>query len=221
MKIGGDKMKSPRTKVEVDGLEAKYYDFFMDFLTFGYYRRFINDAIRFMKIKKQDKILDLGSGTGRNACIMRKYLDDAGEIIGIDISDIMLKKSQKRCKNYKNVHFKKIRIEEEIPYENYFDKVFISFVLHGFEQEDREKILKNVAKVLKPGGEFFILDYSNAGEEEIQGIYKIFLSKIECPLAYEYVLLDQEKFLSLYGFSNFTYNYFFFKRVNLLKALKD
>lgn len=55
MKIGGDKMKSPRTKVEVDGLEAKYYDFFMDFLIFGYYRRFINDAIRFMKIKNRIK----------------------------------------------------------------------------------------------------------------------------------------------------------------------
>lgn len=152
---------------------------------------------------------------------MRKYIKDQGEIVGLDISDIMIEKSKKRCRNYDNVRFEKARIEEELPYREYFDKAFISFVLHGFEQEDREKILKNIHFALKPKGELFILDYTHAHPREVQGIYKIFLTKLECPLAYEFVILDQEAFLKEFGFSNFSYNYFFYKRVNLLKAIKN
>ena len=213
-------MGSKRTKVEVKGFEAKYYDILMDILTLGGYKKTMEKAISLMNLKPNDKILDLGSGPGRNACIMRRYVDDEGEIIGLDISDIMISKARKRCKKFENVRFEKVRIEEEISYTSYFDKVFISFVLHGFEQEDREKIVKNVYKALKPGGEFFILDYTHDVPKNIRGIYKIFLTKIECPLAYEYVILDQEKFLKEYGFSDFTYHYFFYKRVNLLGAKK-
>ncbi len=214
-------MGSPRSKVEVKGFEAKYYDFLMDILTFGAYKKTMEKAIELMGISENDKILDLGSGTGRNACIMRKYIKDQGEIVGLDISDIMIEKSKKRCRNYDNVRFEKARIEEELPYREYFDKAFISFVLHGFEQEDREKILKNIHFALKPKGELFILDYTHAHPREVQGIYKIFLTKLECPLAYEFVILDQEAFLKEFGFSNFSYNYFFYKRVNLLKAIKN
>ncbi len=213
-------MTSARTKVEVKGFEAKYYDILMDILTLGGYKKTMEKAISLMNIKPDDKILDLGSGTGRNACIMRRYLNDEGEIIGLDISDIMLSKAKRRCKRFKNIRFERVRIEEEIPYTLHFDKAFISFVLHGFEQEDRVKIVKNVYKALRPGGEFFILDYSHDSPENIQGIYRFFLTKIECPLAYEFVILDQEKFLRESGFSDFTYHYFFYKRVNLLRARK-
>ncbi len=213
-------MGSPRSKVEIKGFEAKYYDILMDVLTLGAYGKTMKKAIELMKIKREDKILDLGSGTGRNACIMRNYLNDNGEIVGLDISEIMIGKAERRCRKYKNVSFEKVRIEKEIPYKNYFDKAFISFVLHGFEQFDREKIVKNVYNALKVGGEFFILDYAHDEEENITGIYHYFLTKIECPLAYEYAILDQEDFLRKHGFSGFEYAYFFFKRVNLLKGVK-
>ncbi len=213
-------MGSPRSKVEIKGFEAKYYDILMDLLTFGRYKSTMETAIKLMKLRKEDKVLDLGSGTGRNACIMRRYIGDEGEIAGLDISDIMLGKAEKRCKQYKNVHFVKARIEKDIPYKNYFDKAFISFVLHGFEREDREKIVENVYSALKPNGEFFILDYSQEKPEKIQGIFRFFLEKVECPLAYEYIIMDHEEFLRDKGFSNFEYHYFFFKRVNLLKATK-
>ncbi len=213
-------MGSPRSKVEIDGFEAKYYDILMDILTLGFYGKTMKKAIGLMNLKKKDKVLDLGAGTGRNACIMRSYLDDKGEIVGLDISDIMLEKARKKCKKYDNVSFKKVRIEDEIPYKNYFDKAFISFVLHGFEQYDREKIVRNVYNALKVGGEFFVLDYSHDREENLTGIYRYFLTKVECPLAYEYVLMDQEKFLKEHGFTGFEYSWFFFKRVNLMKAVK-
>ena len=119
-----------------------------------------------------------------------------------------------------NVEFINARIEENIGYENYFDKAFISFVLHGFENDDKEKIVSNVYKALKHGGEFFILDYAHTDMEKVVGIFKFFLNKIECPLAYEFVILDQESFFRNLGFSDFSYNYYFYKKVNLLKISK-
>ena len=45
-----------------------HYDAILDIATFGKYSPFIEKAIEMMRIRPQDKILDLGTGTGRNAC---------------------------------------------------------------------------------------------------------------------------------------------------------
>ena len=41
------------------------------------------------------------------------------------------------------------RIEKSLPFREKFDRIFISFVLHGFPQDVREVIIKNVFKVLR------------------------------------------------------------------------
>lgn len=64
----------PESKVEVSGFTARYYDILMDIITFGAYPSLIQKAIRLMEIKPDDRIIDLGAGTGRNACLMMKYL---------------------------------------------------------------------------------------------------------------------------------------------------
>ena len=80
----------PESKVEISKLTAKYYDMLMDILTFGGYSLFIYKAIQLMNIKPNDKIIDLGAGTGRNACLMMNYLSTKGELIGLDISNEMV-----------------------------------------------------------------------------------------------------------------------------------
>ena len=72
----------PDSGVELNPFTAKNYDTVMNMATLGLYRGFIHRAIRAMDIQRGDKILDLGCGTGRNACIMAKYLDDNGKITG-------------------------------------------------------------------------------------------------------------------------------------------
>ncbi|MCD6382606.1 MAG: class I SAM-dependent methyltransferase, partial [Candidatus Hydrothermae bacterium] len=77
--------------IEIRGFTARHYDLLMDILTLGLYRKFIKSAIKAMEIKRGDRILDLGAGTGRNACIMREYVGDAGEIIALEIGEEMIK----------------------------------------------------------------------------------------------------------------------------------
>ena len=70
----------PKSKVEVKGFTARHYDNLMDIITFGKYSSFIEDAIKLMKIRPDDRIIDLGAGTGRNACLMMKYLSEKRKI---------------------------------------------------------------------------------------------------------------------------------------------
>jgi len=107
-----------------------------------------------MNIQPNDKIIDLGAGTGRNACMMANYLSTKGEFVGLDISSEMVTQFERKCASLPNAKIVNQRIDEPLPYENEFDKVFISFVLHGFPQDVRRKIIRNAFKVLKKGGNF-------------------------------------------------------------------
>ena len=99
MKLKKDKIY-PDSEVELTPFTAINYDKIMNIATLGLYRGFIHRAIKAMNIQSEDKILDLGCGTGRNACIMGKYLSGTGKITGMDISPIMERQFNKKLKNY-------------------------------------------------------------------------------------------------------------------------
>jgi len=61
----------------------------MDIVTLSTYSSFIQKTIQLTNIQPNDRIIDLGVGTGRNACIMMNYLSVKGELIALDISNEM------------------------------------------------------------------------------------------------------------------------------------
>jgi len=75
------------------------------------------------------------------------------------------------------------RADQFLPFKEKFDKVFISFVLHGFPQNIREKVIKNIFEVLKNGGVFFILDYNEFDKDLMPFYLRILFKVIECPYA--------------------------------------
>ena len=85
-----------------------------------------------MRIRPGDEILDLGSGTGRNACLMMDALGRTGRLVGVDISEEMLGQSQRCCRPYPQVDFVEARIERPLGFRQEFDKACLFFVLHGF-----------------------------------------------------------------------------------------
>ena len=210
----------PESKVEISKLIAKYYDKLMDIFTLGAYFSFIQKAIRLMNIKSNDRIIDLGAGTGRNACLMMNYLSTKGELVGLDISDEMVTQFKKRCANFTNAKIISQRIDKPLPYENKFDKAFISFVLHGFPQDVRRQIIKNAFKALKKNGEFFILDYNEFSLKEMPFYLKIPFKLIECPYAFDFIEKNWQKILAEEGFNHFEKHLFFRNYLRLLKGVK-
>jgi ubiquinone/menaquinone biosynthesis C-methylase UbiE len=210
----------PESKVEVQGFTAKHYDTITNIISFGFYGAFIAKAISKFEIKDRDYILDLGCGTGRNACLMRSYLSDKGFILGLDVSEGMGKQFNRKLGNVKNVAFKNQRIDLPFSLEDTFDKVFISFVLHGFPHEVRETIIHNAYGNLKTGGTFWILDFNEFQLRDMPFYYRIPFVIIECPYALDFIKRDWKMILEKSGFNNFRETLYLKSYVRLLAARK-
>ena len=210
----------PESKVEINGIVARHYDKLINIITLGRYSFFIQKIILLMEIKPNHKIIDLGTGTGRNACLMMKQLSTKGELVGLDISEEMILQFNKNCAEFSNAKVIYKRIDQDLDYEMYFDKALISFVLHGFPQEARNQIIRNAFKALKKNGEFFILDYNEFSLKEMPFYLKIPFKFAECPYAFDFIEKDWKKILSEEGFSYFEEYLFFKKYIRLLKAKK-
>jgi demethylmenaquinone methyltransferase/2-methoxy-6-polyprenyl-1,4-benzoquinol methylase len=173
-----------------------------------------------MGINSGHSILDLGSGTGKNECFMAEKIGPYGKIVGVDVSDEMLSRARKRCRNYPNVIFKKQRAELPLPYKEDFETVFISFVLHGFEDDQKLGIIHNAYQALKAGGSLYVLDYAEFDLGRMWFPLRWAFTHWECQLAAEFLKLDIKKMLRSQGFSNFEEEFFFKGHLRLLKAVK-
>jgi demethylmenaquinone methyltransferase/2-methoxy-6-polyprenyl-1,4-benzoquinol methylase len=193
----------------------------MNIASAGFYRGFIHRAIKAMNIQPGDKILDLGCGTGRNACLMAKYLNDNGKIIGMDVSSIMEQQFNKKCAKYPHIKFINQRIDLPFSLAEKFDKIFISFVIHGFPHRVRQTVLENIAAHLKPGGAFFMLDFAEFDINAMPRLYRIVFKKIECKYAFDFIERDWKQILNSYQFTEFEEIFFLKKYVRLLKAKKS
>jgi len=211
---------SQRSHIEVGGWAAHHYDLTMDLLLVGRYQAFIEKAIARMDIRQGDAILDLGSGTGRNICVMLKVLGSTGRVVGVDINQEMLRQARQRCQAYPQVSFLNRRIEEPLPFHEEFDKAFISFTLHGFEDEDKERVIANAYQALKPGGIFWILDYNEFDLDQQWFPFRWAFRRFECELASEFLSLDLKGMLARQGFGHFVPYLFLRGYVRLLGAEK-
>ena len=208
------------SKVEVTGFEARHYDSLMNVITAGTYPFFIRRAVRDMHIQPTDHILILGSGTGRNACLMHRALSADGRIVGLDIGEEMLAQARARCREMSNVTFEQQRIEVTLPYRAAFDKVFMAFVLHGFVHEDRLRIVQNAYQALKPGGVFQVLDYAHFDPARSGWLIRTIFGRFECPLATDFARRDWEAILRAQGFDRFAAQHYYRGYVRLLSAYK-
>ena len=193
---------SIRSKVVITGFKATHYDEILDFITLGWYPRFIHRVIENMNPLQGEKFVELGVGNGRNARLISQKVGKEGEVIGFDVSMEMLNRARQKTRGYDNIKIIKHSILEAYPeeYTNYFDAALIVFVFHGFEDWEKDRILKNLHRILKPGGRFYILDYEQVDFEKQNILYRLFMHRIECPLAIEFLNYKLSDKLIHYGF---------------------
>jgi len=213
-------LRQEDSKVEVNGLEARYYDILMNLITLGRYPSFIRQAIGDIGLKPGDRVLDFGAGTGRNALVMQTFVGDSGKITALEIGSEMQEQFRKKTASFPGIELSGSHIDEPLPFTEKYDVVFISFVLHGFIQEKRNVIIQNAYNALKPGGQFAILDYSNFDVDQAAWYAGYAIRKVECPLAEDYINRDTKAMLASFGFSDFKEHFYFKNYLRLLLAKK-
>ena len=113
---------------------------------------------QFAQIKKGDVVVDLGSGAGNDCFIARHETGETGKVIGIDFTPAMIEKarSNAEARGFNNVEFRQGDIESMPINASTADVVVSNCVLNLVPNKDA--VIKDIYRVLKPGGHFSISD---------------------------------------------------------------
>lgn len=156
---------------------SKKYNLMNDIMSFGTHRLWKKRLIEIMNINSNDKIIDVGSGTGDLSTIILKENKNV-LIYAVDLNLEMLNEAKKQFNNQQKEKIKFINANaENLPFENnFFDKYVISFCLRNITYI--EKALRESFRVLKPGGKFYCLEFSSPTSSVINKIYSKYKNKI-------------------------------------------
>ena len=203
---------------------ADKYDLMNDLMSLGVHRLWKRHFIAISGIQPGQRVLDLAGGTGDIAALMSKQVGAHGRVVLSDINAAMLAVGRRRMEDrglVGNIEYS-LANAEQLPFADAeFDAVTIAFGPRNVT--DQPAALKEMLRVLKPGGRAMILEFSSVEFAGLKKIYDTYsfgilprLGKIiaDDEDSYRYLAEsirkhpDQEKLAGMLedaGFSNVTY----------------
>jgi demethylmenaquinone methyltransferase/2-methoxy-6-polyprenyl-1,4-benzoquinol methylase len=153
------------------------YDLLNHLLSANIDKLWRRNAIQKLKPHKPKLILDIATGTGDFAIAAARIKNAI--VIGIDISQGMLEVGQKKLEKRdltETIELLKAD-SENLPFDNdKFDAAIVGFGVRNFE--NLKKGLTEINRVLKPGGVFYVLEFSKPVKSPYKQIYQFYFTKI-------------------------------------------
>jgi ubiquinone/menaquinone biosynthesis C-methylase UbiE len=140
--------------------------------------------------KSPQRILDMGCGSGTTTFVYGELFPDA-EVIGIDLSAPLVRfcREWKERRGASNVSFYQENAEATHWPDESFDIVHFTYVVHEMPQENARQVLREMYRLLKPGGTFSAMEVMyDETEEERQA--RVNRSTAAEPFLEEYMKLN-------------------------------
>lgn len=163
-------------------------------LSVGGEQRFRQLALQNLTIQSTTPVLDLCCGSGQTT---RFLVERSHQVTGLDASPRSIQRAQQ---NVPQANFVEA-FAEAMPFpDQTFDLVHTSVALHEMEANQLQQILGEVYRVLRPGGDFALLDFHPTTNLLFRpGLY-LFLQLFETETAWEFLRTDLVQVLQLVGF---------------------
>jgi demethylmenaquinone methyltransferase/2-methoxy-6-polyprenyl-1,4-benzoquinol methylase len=179
---------------EVFDSVADSYDLMNDLMSLGVHRLWKRDFASNSGIGIGDKVLDLAGGTGDIAALMSKRVGINGRIVLSDINEAMLNVGRQRLEDQgivNNIRYA-IANAEHLPFDSgEFDAVTIAFGLRNVT--DKSAALREMFRVLRPGGKAMILEFSEVQPEPLKAIYNAW-SFVALPILGKLIADDEDSY---------------------------
>lgn len=156
---------------------AGRYDLLNSLMTAGLHHAWRERAVDRAEVSPGDSVLDVCCGTGDLSFELAGRVSPGGHVVGCDFSEPMLDLAREKAADREVP----VRFEWadalELPYdEGRFDAVTVGFGVRNFA--DRDRGLREMARVLKPGGRLVILEFTTPTRPPFSTFYSLWFDRI-------------------------------------------
>ncbi len=152
---------------------ASKYDLMNDLMSFGVHRLWKRWFAATSGVRAGDSVLDLAGGTGDIAALLLPQVGAAGSVVIGDINAAMLRTGRDRLLDrglVRNLEYAQLNAEA-LPFgDRSFDAVTIAFGLRNVT--DKPHALREMHRVLRPGGRALILEFSSVRSQWFKPLYE-------------------------------------------------
>jgi ubiquinone/menaquinone biosynthesis methyltransferase len=151
---------------------ADRYDFITGFLSYGQDRKWKRQLIQMAALRDSDRVLDLACGTGD---ILFSAVPPARSGVGLDVTHRMLQLAQQRRRDPRTPLVTADMLA--LPFgDGHFTVVTTGYGLRNVP--DLDQALREIYRVLAPGGRLLSLDFNRPGNPIVRGAYHAYLSVV-------------------------------------------
>ena len=150
--------KARRVRGVFDSVASRY-DVMNDLMSGGLHRAWKAYTIMVANPQEGHRVLDIAGGTGDLAKAFARKVGPRGEVVHTDINEAMLRTGRDRLLDAGLILPTVVCDAEKLPFpEAHFDIVSVAFGLRNMTHKDGA--LREMARVLKPGGRLLVLEFS-------------------------------------------------------------
>ena len=142
---------------------ASKYDIMNDLMSGGLHRAWKAYTVMVANLKEGDQVLDIAGGTGDLSLAFAKKVGTTGRVVHTDINEAMLRVGRDRLTD-KGILLPTVVCDaEKLPFpDQHFNLVSVAFGLRNMTHKDAA--LKEMCRVLKPGGKLLVLEFSKVAK---------------------------------------------------------
>ena len=154
--------KARRVRGVFDSVASRY-DLMNDLMSAGLHRAWKAYTVMVANVQPGQRVLDIAGGTGDLALAFAEKVGPTGQVVHTDINEAMLRTGRDRLLDAGVILPTTVCDAEKLPFpDSHFDLVSVAFGLRNMTHKDAA--LREMARVLKPGGKLLVLEFSQVAK---------------------------------------------------------